>query len=278
VPNVIGRSAGTASQILQNDGFEVQQNNIESDDVPRGEVAGQSPRPKVLADEGSTVTINVSAGPGQETVPDVAGQKRAEAEDALRELGFDVKVEQVFSDTVPKGQVIETAPPQGTLVERGTAVTLRVSKGPEQVQVPDVTGETEENARSALEGAGLRVGKVTEEESDEEPGTVLAQSPADGKTVAKGSAVDLTVAKGVAVPDVTDETEEDATQALEDAGFEVRVRDRTITNSDDDGIVLEQRPPADEERAKGSTVTIIVGRLGTGTPTPSPTATATPAP
>ena len=62
--------------------------------------------------------------------------------------------------------------------------------------MPDVTGETEENARSAIEAAGLRVGKVTEEESaDEEPGTVLAQSPAAGKTVAKDSAVDLTVAK-----------------------------------------------------------------------------------
>jgi eukaryotic-like serine/threonine-protein kinase len=60
---------------------------------------------------------------------------------------------------------------------------------------------------------------VTEEESEEEPGTVLEQSPAAAKKVNKNSAVDLTVAKGVKVPDVVDETEEDATGILEDAGF-----------------------------------------------------------
>jgi len=278
VPPVVGRTAATASQILQNKGFEVEQNNIESDDTPRGEVAGQNPRAGTLADEGSTVTINVSAGPGQVPVPTVAGQPRDEAEAALREAGLEVSVEEVFSDTVAKGQIVETAPPAATLVERGTAVTMRVSKGPERVQVPDVTGETEDNARSSIEGAGLRVGKVTEQESEEEPGTVLSQSPAAGKRVAKSSAVDLTVATGVEIPDVVDETEDDATQALEDAGFEVRVRQRTVTTDDDVGIVLEQRPAAGEERAKGSRVTIIVGQLATATPTPTPTPTATTAP
>ena len=88
VPNVVGTQAATASQILQDDGFEVQQNNIESDDTPRGEVAGQNPRSGTMADEGSTVTINVSAGPGQVSIPTVAGQTQAEAESALREAGL----------------------------------------------------------------------------------------------------------------------------------------------------------------------------------------------
>jgi eukaryotic-like serine/threonine-protein kinase len=275
VPQVVGTQAATASQILQNKGFEVQQNNIESDDTPRGEVAGQNPRAGTLADEGSTVTINVSAGPGQVSVPTVAGQSQEEAEAALREAGLDVTVEEVFSDTVDKGQVVDTAPAAGTLVERGTAVTMRVSKGAERVEVPDVTGGTEDDARSALQGAGLRAGKVTEEESEEEPGTVLGQSPAAGKRVAKNSAVDLTVAKGVEIPDVVDETQEDATQILEDAGFEVRVRQRTVTTDDDVGIVLEQRPEEGDEAAKGSRVTIIVGQLAASTPTPTATATPT---
>jgi serine/threonine-protein kinase len=271
VPDVLGRPSANAAQTLQNNGFEVDIQPAENPDVPQDRVFAQDPRPGQMADEGSTVTLRVSSGPGQAAVPSVAGQSRADAEDALREAGFDVEVEQVFSDEVGKGKVIETAPPEGTLVERGSTVTLRVSKGPEQVAVPDVTGETEENARSAIEGAGLRVGKVTEEESEEEPGTVLKQSPAAAKKVSKNTAVDITVAKGVDVPDVVDETEEDATRILEDAGFEVRVRERTVTNDDDDGIVLEQRPPDGEERAKGSRVTIIVGRVGTATPTPSPT-------
>jgi eukaryotic-like serine/threonine-protein kinase len=278
VPNVIGRSSATASQILQNRGFEVQIENAENADVPRGEVFAQDPRPGETADEGSTVDIRVSTGPGQAAVPDVTGQSRSDAEDELRAAGFEVKVEQVFSDEVDRGKVIDTAPPTGTLAERGSTVTLRVSKGREQAEVPNVVGESEDNARSAIEGAGLRVGEVTQQESDKDAGTVISQSPAASKNVAKGTAVDLVVAKGVKVPDVVDETEDDATSALEDAGFEVRVRHRTVTSSEEDGIVLEQIPGADEERPKGSRVRIVVGQLGTPSPTAtaSPTATTTP--
>ena len=278
VPNVIGRTSSTASQILQNQGFEVQIDPATNADVPRDQVFAQNPRPGEAADEGSVVHLRVSSGPGQAAVPSVVGASQSDAEKQLQDAGFKTKVAQEFSDTVKKGTVISTTPAVGTLVERGTTVTLTVSKGQEQAAVPDVNGETEDNARSAIEAAGLRVGKVTQEESDQDPGTVIDQSPAAGKKVAKGSSVNLTVAKAVKVPDVVDETEEDATNALEDAGFKVRVRDRTTTAADEDGVVLEQSPAGDEERPKGSQVTIIVGRLGAATPTPTPTATVTPVP
>ena len=106
----------------------------------------------------------------------------------------------MFSDDVRSGRVVGTSPPAGTTLERGSEVTLQVSRGPEQVEVPDVTGDSEDNARSALEGAGLRVGKITREESDEAPGTVIEQSPAAGEEVDKGDAVDLTVAQADADP------------------------------------------------------------------------------
>ena len=280
VPNVIGLKEATASQVLQNRGFEVNIERVANADVPRDEVAAQDPRPSTEAEEGSTVTITVSTGPGEASVPDVKGLTQANAENQLRAAGFEPKVEQVFSADVDKGRVVDTAPPQGSLIERGSTVTLRVSKGPEQAEVPDVVGKTEENARSDIEAAGLRVGEVTEQETaDEDPGTVLKQTPAAGKNVAKGSAVKLTVAKAppdVEVPDVVDETEEEARAMLEDAGFEVAVRDETVTEEADDGIVLEQSPEALEERPEGSRVRIVVGRLGAGTPTPSPTATVEP--
>jgi eukaryotic-like serine/threonine-protein kinase len=280
VPNVIGRKEATASQILQNRGFEVNIERVANADVERDEVAAQDPRPKTQAPEGSTVTITVSTGPGEASVPDVHGLTRADAEDQLRTAGFEPKVEQVFSADVRKGRVIDTSPPQGSLIERGSSVTLRISRGPEQAAVPDVVGETEDNARNAIESAGLRVGEVTEKETvDKDPGTVLEQSPAAGKTVAKGSAVKLTVAKAppdVTVPDVVDQTEDDARRMLEDAGFEVRVREETVTAPADDGIVLDQSPGGLEKRPKGSRVRIVVGRLGTATPTPTPTPTVAP--
>jgi serine/threonine-protein kinase len=278
VPNVIGRPSATASQILQNRGFEVQIDPAVNADVPRDQVFAQAPRPGRTAEEGSTVHLRVSSGPGQAPVPAVTGLPRHEAEKQLKDAGFKAKAEQEFSDTVKRGIVIDASPAVGTLIERGTTVTLTVSKGKEQVAVPDVDGETEDNARSAIESAGLRVGKVTEEESDEDPGTVIGQSPAAGTKVAKGAAVDLTVAKAVKVPDVVDETEEDATKALEDAGFKVRVRKQTTASPEEDGVVLEQSPAGDEERPQGSRVTIIVGELGTATPTPTASPTTTPVP
>jgi eukaryotic-like serine/threonine-protein kinase len=278
VPDVVGQTSASASRTLQDQGFTVQQNLVESTEVDRDRVVSQDPRGGQTAEEGSTVTIAVSAGPGEVAVPSVDGLASKEAQDQLKAAGLKGKIEQEFSDDVRKGRVIESSPAGGTTVERGTTVTLTVSRGPETVAVPDVTGESEDNARSAIEGAGLRVGKVTEEESEEDPGTVIAQDPEAGGSVAKGTAVNLTVAKAVAVPDVVEATEEEAQSDLEDAGFTVRVREQTVTDQAQDGVVLDQTPPAGEERPKGSRVTIVVGRLGTATPSPTASPTTTPVP
>ena len=271
VPNVIGRESSTAAQILQNRGFEVDIVTVVNPDVERDRVAAQDPRPNTMAPEGSTVEIRVSSGPGEAAVPRVAGLPQEEAEQQLRDAGFEPEIQREFSDEVRRGRVIDSSPPAGSTIERGSTVTLTVSRGPEQVDVPDVTGESGENARSTLEGAGLRVGDVTEEESGEEPGTVIEQSPAAGEQVDRDSAVDLTVAAPVAIPDVVDLTEEEAQAELEDAGFEVRVQEQEVTDPAQDGVVLDQTPPADEERRQGSRVTIVVGRLPEATPTPTPT-------
>jgi beta-lactam-binding protein with PASTA domain len=274
VPSVVGLRSATASQILKDRGFEVEVVNVANPDVERDQVAAQDPRPNTEAPEGSVVEITVSTGPGEAPVPTVAGLPRKEAEAELRDAGFEPRVEKAFSDTVPKGRVIETTPPGGTTIDRGSTVILQVSRGREQAEVPDVVGQSEANARSEIEGAGLRVGKVTEKASEEESGTVIEQTPAAGESVDRGEAVDLVVARGVPVPDVVDSTEEEATATLEDAGFEVRVREQTVTDPAQDGVVLEQSPAADEERRQGSRVTIVVGRAeAAATPTPTPTAT-----
>ena len=276
VPNVIGRQSSTASQILQNRGFEVDIVPVVNPRVERDRVAAQDPRPDTEAPEGSTVTITVSTGPGEAVVPRVVGKPLEEAERELEDAGFETEVERMFSEDVRRGRVVETSPSAGTTIERGSTVTLQVSRGPEQVEVPDVTGESEENARSALEGAGLRVGEVTEEESGEDPGTVIEQRPGAGDQVERNSAVDLVIAAATSVPDVVDLTEEEARAELEDAGFEVRVLEEDVTDPEQDGVVIEQNPAADEERRQGSRVTIVVGRVAEETPTPTPTATPMP--
>ena len=280
VPDVIGRESATATQILQNRGFEVDIVNVENPQVERNTVAAQDPRPNTQAPEGSTVTINVSTGPGEATVPTVAGLPTDEAEAQLSDAGFKTRDERQYSNRVERGRVIGTQPEAGSVVERGTTVVLVVSRGVEQVAVPDVVGDSEDEARSELEDAGLRAGDVTEQENaDEEPGTVLEQAPAPGGEVDRGSAVNLVVAAPppeVEVPDVLELSEDEATSQLENAGFQVDVNDQTVTDPADDGLVQDQAPDPGEERPEGSTIRITVGRLEEATPTA--TATATPVP
>jgi eukaryotic-like serine/threonine-protein kinase len=276
VPDVVGNTSAVASQRLQNAGFEVNIETVQSDDVPDDRVATQDPQPGEEAKEGSTVTIIVSSGPGQATVPGVVGRKQDVAENMMQEAGFKTDVRREASDSVDEGRVISTQPGENTQLQKGKTVVLVVSEGPEQVSVPDLVGDQEDDARSALADAGLKADVSEEESEDQDPGTVLRQDPGSGKQVDKGTTVTLVVAKAppaVDVPDVVDQSEDDARQALRDAGFEVRVRRETVDTLDQDGTVIDQDPAGGEQLKKGSRVTIVVGRFE---PPLNPEPTATP--
>ena len=284
VPDVVGSGSAVASQRLQNAGFEVNIETVQSDTVPNDRVATQDPQPGEEARDGSTVTIIVSSGPGNATVPGVAGRKQDVAENMMKEAGFKTDARREPSDSVDEGRVISTQPGENTQLEKGRTVVLVVSSGPEQVSVPDVVGDREDDARNALEDAGLRADVTEEESEDEDPGTVLRQDPGAGKKLDKGSTVNLVVAKAppaVDVPDVVDDERDAAQKALRDAGFEVRVREETVDTLDQDGIVISQNPAGGDQLRKGSRVTIVVGKFEpplNPEPTASPEPTTTPEP
>jgi serine/threonine-protein kinase len=159
-----------------------------------------------------------------------------------------------------------------------------VSSGPEQVAVPEVTGSSEGEAKSALKAAGLKLGTVTHQPSNEQvPGTVLSQAPVAGTLLAAGQAVDLTVAqasKDVAVPEVVGQTETQAAAALGRAGFNPKSVSRTVSDPTQVGVVVKQSPAGGHIAARGATVTIAVGELaqtrtGTTPTTTTPQATTT---
>jgi eukaryotic-like serine/threonine-protein kinase len=279
VPDVVGRRAATAAQILQNRGFEVNVENVRSDSVPADRVATQRPQPGQEADEGSTVTIIVSSGPGDATIPFVRGTPRAQAERRLKAAGFRVDVRREFSDDVRENRVIETSPSERSRLERGRTVTLVVSRGPRRVEVPNVVGRDRDEAERLLEGRGLQVSFTEREDEEEEPGTVLAMNPAAGSDAEKGATVTLTIAKEpkqVEVPDVVDGSVNDAVDALQEAGFRVRQREQTVMTPDEDDVVLSQDPPAGQRRDRGSRVTITVGRFEPENLDPDPGATPAP--
>jgi beta-lactam-binding protein with PASTA domain/predicted Ser/Thr protein kinase len=277
VPKVVGLKEDVAAARLNNEGFEVDIQDVRNADVPRGEVTRQRPSPSEQADKGSTVTIFVSTGPGQAEVPDVTGAKLSDAKRAIARRGFRADLAQQSSDSVPTNHVIETRPSARTQLDIGRTVTIVVSTGREKTAVPDVKGLDSDEARSRIQNAGLQT-DVTQQESDQPQGTVLSQTPAAGTTVRKGDTVSLTVAKPTTqtpVPDVTNQPINDAIDALAQAGLIPDQQQRAVSDPAQDGIVIKQRPKAGTKRKKGSKVTLIVGRFDASA-TPTPTATPTP--
>jgi beta-lactam-binding protein with PASTA domain/predicted Ser/Thr protein kinase len=277
VPDVVGQRSATAAQTLNNAGFEVRIQPVESADVAKDRVISQSPGPHDQAKEGSTVTLTVSGGPGDAAVPDVVGLTEKSAQNRLEKAGFKSRSRLEASDAVEKGRVIEVSPPTGSLLERGQTVTLVVSGGPEEVAVPDVVGKDRDAATESLNEAGLRPTFSERETADEDPGTVLEQTPKAGAKAAKDSEVKLVVAKApsdVQVPEVLNQQRQDARDALHAAGFKVNEREQPVTDPAQDGVVIEQSPEAGGTAPKGTRVTIVIGKLSTAaTPTPSPTPT-----
>jgi beta-lactam-binding protein with PASTA domain len=155
---------------------------------------------------GSAVNLVVSTGPAPPpgpvtvTVPNVVNQTQAAATAAIQGAQLILgTVSQQSSTTVAAGSVISQSPVAGSSLATGSAVSLVVSTGP--VSVPNVVNQTQAAATTALTGAGLAVGTITQQSNPTVPsGRVISQNPAAGTSVAAGSAVALVVSTGPAAP------------------------------------------------------------------------------
>jgi serine/threonine-protein kinase len=193
IPNVVDKPFGEAKAELEEAGFVVEQRNESSDQVAPFNVIRTEPRAGELAERGSTVVVFVSTGREQVEVPDVVGRSADDATARLREAGFEVEERQVANADVPAGDVIRTDPAAGETAARGSTVTIFVSTGSPQVEVPDVRGDTEEAATATLEAAGFSVGTLEAPSTPGNAGRVIGQDPAPGTMVDPGSRVVLTI-------------------------------------------------------------------------------------
>lgn len=202
-------------------------------------------------------------------VPDVVGQTFDEASATLAAANFKVdKVEQA-DDTVAEGDVISQDPGAGANAESGATITLTVSTGTEKITIPRLSGYSYDDAKDLLEGDqyGLKVER-SEQDSSAPQDEVINSNPPEGTEVDKGSTVTLLVSRGeLSVPNVVGKSVSDATNTLEDAGFDVKV------NGPDDGIVTDQDPSGGDTANKGSKVKITSEK-----PDDTPTPTDTPSP
>ncbi|MEV7779139.1 Stk1 family PASTA domain-containing Ser/Thr kinase [Kitasatospora sp. NPDC088351] len=189
------------------------------------------------------------------TVPSVLGKDRAEAQRILDGVGMHGRFTEVYSETVPAGQIISSDPGVGARARKSDAVAVSVSRGPKRIAVPDVTGKSAEQAAAALSGVQLARGGVTETYDDTVPeGSVISSSPAAGQRLPENTPVSLVVSKGmVPVPDVTGMSKDDAAKALQAAGFAMQSSGVNLFGT---GKVSSQSPAAGERRPQHTVVTV----------------------
>ncbi len=271
VPLVVGQTLDSATAEIERAGLQADVRR-RADVAPRDIVFDQAPNAGRKIDDGSTVAVFVSNGPGTVKVPDVVGLAEADAKRRVRAAGLRSDLQRESSVKVPLGVVIRSDPSSGRPVDRSSTVTLVVSSGPEQVAVPDVTGQDEESAVAALREKGLSA-VVREKNASDPQGTVVSQSPVGGQQVDQGSSITLSVSNGKVkeVPDVTGLSQSEAETQIADAGFRPSTRTRPTDQPDEDGAVLSQSPRGGAERAAGSTVTLTVGLLTVPSPAPGVT-------
>lgn len=195
-------------------------------------------------------------------IPQVAGMHVNEATRTLENAGFTVTRTDEPNPDVQRDYVIASDPAYGSGLPKGSRINLRVSSGPEITGVPDVRDMKAEDARAALEKAGLIVDPKLREEPHEEiaRGHVIDQSPAAGSQVSKGTRVTLTVSTGLEtkrVPDVTGQSLDSARTTLESMGFVVQV---TEEDSDRPAGEVIGVPQAGETLTVGTTVEVRVSR------------------
>lgn len=257
VPSLLGQSEQTAKTRLGDAGLDASVKKDFSDTFERGTVMRTDPEPRARIRGNGSVTLVISRGPEIVRVPDLAGRSLADAKDALRKIGLAPGVvAHSFDEETGQGDIIRSQPKAGTELRPDAGVALVVSKG-RPVHMPDVTGQSEEEATASLEDAGLDVRIAAERiNSPEEEGAVAGQSAKEGSRLARGDTVTLTVSKGprmIAVPDVTGKPIDTARTELTGAGFEVEV-DRSFPFLDD--TVSRQSVEGGEKAAEGSTITI----------------------
>ncbi|MFF9212716.1 MULTISPECIES: Stk1 family PASTA domain-containing Ser/Thr kinase [unclassified Streptomyces] len=193
VPDLQGYRLDKARAVLKDSGLEPGMITREfSDEVTRGSVIGTDPEAGTSRHAGSAVALTVSKGSPVE-IPDVTGSDLADARSELQDAGLKVKVapERVNSE-FDAGQVAAQSPDPGGQAAEGDTVTLTLSKGPELIEVPDVVGDSVDDAKQALQDAGFKV--------KEDRGffglfgdTVKKQSVDGGKKAPKGSTITLTI-------------------------------------------------------------------------------------
>lgn len=256
LPDVTGRDEAAAVTIIEEVNLVPELEYEYSDDVPQGRVIATDPAIPAQLSRDEGVTLTISLGVEQVSVPPVVGLPLGTAEQQLRDARLVPEVEEEYSASVPAGSVIAQSVPPATEVDHSTPVTIVVSLGREPVEAVDVRGLSFADAAAELESAGIVVERAEAYSDTVEGGAVISQS--DIGTVYRGDTVTITVSLGpelLQVPDVFGLQKGEAAGILEDAGFTVEFENFLGGIF---GTVRDQSIPAGEMHPAGTVVVLTI--------------------
>jgi serine/threonine-protein kinase len=194
VPNVKGLSRDEAVSRLASANLQADVHEVPSSEQP-DVVLAQDPKPGEKVKQNTKVRINVSSGPKPVSVPNVVGQAYDSAASLLQGQGFAVAKRLVDSNQ-PAGVVVDSDPKPGSSVAPGSSITLLVSKGPKEQQVPSVENLDVDTAKGILQDSGFKWKIVYQDTTDGSlDGVVITQDPAAATKAPPGTVVTLTVGR-----------------------------------------------------------------------------------
>ena len=201
VPNVVGKQAEAAKNIITSQNLRVSVSDAFSDKVPEGYVISQQPEAGTTVKEQRMITVIVSKGGEIIGVPDLRGLNRRDAELQIKNYGLKLgRIDEQFSPDAAQDTVISQNPRPPAQIAKGTAIDIVISKGtePKRVVLPDFQGSRLDSVATQLESLKLKQGNITETPNDKyPPGTIVSQNPPPATEVTEGTTVDFSVAKGV---------------------------------------------------------------------------------
>ena len=267
VPNVVGMTEEDAKAALNKKGLGCHVTYEESDKYEKGKVCEQKTEAGTKVAKNTRIDIVVSSKKIEDTIqiPDVSGMDESEAQRTLEEKGLTVGTSQfVYSSQYDEGEVIGTDPAAGTSVTADQEVVMKVSKGSEKISVPSLVGKTDSEAQSAIKSAGLKVGTVTYQYSDEtEKGYVVSQSPYSGNKVNAGSTVNIVVSKGkkpedkITVQNFSGSDEEELLSWASENGLNASKQRSEYSSNYEEGTIISMTPSYGKV-SKGSTIRYVL--------------------
>ena len=254
VPSVGHLSASTARLEVRSQGLTAKMGEPQfSAQVAKGTIIGTEPAIGSRVSKGSTVVLIVSAGPHMIQVPQVTGSALATAQAALRHAGLiPGKVVEETSTTIQSGIVISTTPASGVSWPESRPVSLVVSTGQ---PVPSFVGQQKAVAEQWAQANSVQLNEVPDAKSDQPAGTITQQSVPPGSSFTAHEVITIDYSNGpqmANVPNVDGQQVSQATQALTQAGFQVKVDQVGPLNT-----VFNYNPSG--QAPAGSTITIYVG-------------------